>query len=169
MIPTTQLFVELLVIGFGVTAWLLLFVAAALGWQPPQGLPFCHFDIRAARRKPAHYPKQIKSLDNHIRMRRPDLKLLQRQVADQIGVDEMTISGSEGNATVPEVRFMSATIEFLGYNPFPAASSLPGRLATARKVLGLSQRKVAEKMGFNSAKLVGWEAGQHQPTGRAWR
>ncbi|HVP55228.1 MAG TPA: hypothetical protein VMU45_09560 [Candidatus Eisenbacteria bacterium] len=33
---TTQLFVELLVIGFGVTAWLVLFVAAALGWQPSQ-------------------------------------------------------------------------------------------------------------------------------------
>jgi hypothetical protein len=37
--PTTQLFVELLVIGFGATAWLLLFAAAALGWQPPQSFP----------------------------------------------------------------------------------------------------------------------------------
>jgi hypothetical protein len=34
--PTTQLFVELLVIGFGAIAWLLLLVAAALGWQPAQ-------------------------------------------------------------------------------------------------------------------------------------
>ena len=30
--PTTQLFVELLVIGMGVVAWIVLFVAAAFGW-----------------------------------------------------------------------------------------------------------------------------------------
>ena len=30
--PTTQLFVELLVIGMGVVAWIILFVAAAFGW-----------------------------------------------------------------------------------------------------------------------------------------
>jgi len=37
--PTTQLFVELLVIGYGATAWLVLLVAAALGWQPTQISP----------------------------------------------------------------------------------------------------------------------------------
>src|ERR1700722_18210505 len=91
-------------------------------------LPFCHFELRAARRKPAAYPKQINSLGDHIRARRLDLRLLQKQVADQIGVHESTITLWEGNATVPEVRYMPAIIQFLGYNPIPAASSLPERL-----------------------------------------
>jgi len=59
----------------------------------------------------------------------------------------MTITGWECNATVPEVRYIPAIIQFLGCNPLPAASSLPERLATARRALGLSQRKMAEKLG----------------------
>jgi transcriptional regulator with XRE-family HTH domain len=80
-------------------------------------LPFCHFELRAARSKPANYPSQINSLGDHIRVRRLGLKLLQKQIADQIGVHELTITGWEGNATVPEVRYMPAIIQFLGYNP----------------------------------------------------
>jgi transcriptional regulator with XRE-family HTH domain len=93
-----------------------------------------------------------------------DLQLLQKQVADQIGVHELTITNWESNATVPEVRYIPAIIQFLGYNPLPAASSLPERLVTARRALGLSQRKMAAKLGVGPATLMGWEAGRHQPT-----
>ena len=113
---------------------------------------------------PTKYPNQISSLGDHIRKRRMDLKLLQKQVADQIGVHEMTITGWEGNATSPEVRYMPAIIQFLGYNPLPVASSLPERLATIRRTLGLSQRKMASKLGVDPATLMGWEAGRHQPS-----
>jgi transcriptional regulator with XRE-family HTH domain len=130
-------------------------------------LPFCHFELSAARPKSLQYPKQINSLGDHIRARRLDLKLLQKQVADQIGVHESTITLWEGNATVPEVRFMPSIIQFLGYNPLNAASSLPGRLAAARKELGLSQRKMAERLGVDPSTLMGWEAGRHQPTGKS--
>lgn len=130
-------------------------------------MPFCHFELRTARRKPERYPKEINSLGDHIRRRRLDLNLLQKQVADQIGVHEQTITGWEGNATIPEVRYMPAIIQFLGCNPLPAASSLAERLATARRALGLSQRKMAGKLGIDPATLMGWEAGRHQPTGKS--
>jgi DNA-binding XRE family transcriptional regulator len=64
-------------------------------------LPFCHFEIRAARQRASQYPKQINTLGDHIRARRSDLKLLQRQVADQIGVHPLTITNWEGNETAP--------------------------------------------------------------------
>jgi transcriptional regulator with XRE-family HTH domain len=130
-------------------------------------LPFCHFELRAVRRKSAEYPKEINSLGDHIRTRRLDLKHLQKQVADQIGVHEQTISGWERNESSPEVRYVPAIIQFLGYNPLPAASSLPERLAAARRALGLSQRKMAAKLGVDPATLLGWEAGRHRPTGRS--
>ena len=130
-------------------------------------LPFCHFELRASRRKPAKYPKQINSLGDHIRTRRLNLRLLQRQVADQIGVHEQTITGWERNATLPEVHYMPAIIQFLGYNPQPPADSIPERLAAARRALGLSQRKLAGKLGVDPATLMGWEARQHQPTGKS--
>jgi transcriptional regulator with XRE-family HTH domain len=127
-------------------------------------LPFCHLELRAARSKPAKYPKQINSLGDHIRARRLDLKLLQKQVADQIGVHEQTITGWERNATIPEVRYVPAIIQFLGYDPLPETNSFSERLATARRALGLSQRKMAEKLGVDPATLLGWETGRHQPT-----
>ena len=130
-------------------------------------LPFCHFEIQAARPKPAKYPKKINSLGDHIRARRLDLKLLQEQVAYKIGVHKMTITSWERNATVPEVRYMPSIIRFLGYDPLPPANAFPERLATARRVLGLSQRKMAEQLGVDPGTVQGWEAGQHQPTGRS--
>ena len=130
-------------------------------------MPFCHFELRAARSKPANYPNQINSLGDHIRARRLDLQLLQKQVAAQIGVHETTITGWESNATVPEVRYMPAIIQFLGYNPLPAANSLPERLTSARRALGLSQRKMAGKLEVDPATLMGWESGRHQPTGKS--
>ncbi|MHB1957493.1 MAG: helix-turn-helix domain-containing protein [Acidobacteriaceae bacterium] len=130
-------------------------------------MPFCHAELRAPKPKPSQYRNEINTLGDHIRKRRLDLKLLQKQVADQIGVHEQTITGWERNATVPEVRYMPAIIQFLGYNPLPAASSLPERLATTRRVLGLSQRKMAGKLGVDPATLMGWETGRHQPTGKS--
>ena len=93
-----------------------------------------------------------------------DLKLLQRQVANLIGVDEATITNRERNAAVPTVRYMPAIIRLLGYDPLPRAVSLPERLVSARKRLGLSQRKMAEQLGVDPCTLRNWESGQHHPT-----
>ena len=129
-------------------------------------LPFCHAELRASKPKPPHYPREINTLGDHIRNRRLDLKLFQKQVADRIGVDETTITNWEGNASVPATRYMPAILQFLGHDPLPPAISIPERLATARRVLGLSQRKMAEKLGIDPATLQGWEVGQHKPTGK---
>jgi len=82
-------------------------------------LPFCHFELRATRRKSSQYPKQINSLGDHIRVQRLDLKLLQKQVADCIGVDKITITNWEHKPAVPAIRYLPAIIQFLGYNPYP--------------------------------------------------
>ena len=130
-------------------------------------MPFCHAELRAAKPDSIHYPKQINTLGDHIRKRRMNLRLLQKQAADQIGVHAMTITGWEGNATIPEVRYLPAIIQFLGYSPLPAASSLPESFVIARRALGLSQRKMAAKLGVDPATLLGWEAGRHRPAGKS--
>jgi transcriptional regulator with XRE-family HTH domain len=130
-------------------------------------LPFCHAELRASKPKPTAYPKQINTLGDHLRTRRLDLKLLQKQVSEQIGVDGTTITNWELNATAPAIRYIPAIIEFLGYNPLPRIDAFPERLATARMALGLSQRKMAEKLGVDAGTLQGWEKGQHQPTGKS--
>jgi DNA-binding transcriptional regulator YiaG len=79
----------------------------------------------------------------------------------------MTVTAWERNATVPEIRYIPAIVKFLGYNPFPVVNSFPERLAWERKALGLSQRRMAEKLGVDPTTLMGWEGGRHQPKGRS--
>jgi transcriptional regulator with XRE-family HTH domain len=130
-------------------------------------LPFCHAELRAPKPKSEHYPTEISTLGDHIRARRLDLKLLQKQVADQIGVDEATITNWERNTTPPAIRYIPAVIQFLGYDPLPLAISLSERLARARRVFGLSQRRMAEKLGVDPATIQDWEAGRHRPIKRS--
>jgi hypothetical protein len=62
----------------------------------------------------------------------------------------MTICGWEGNATVPEVRYTPAIVQFLGYNPLPALNSLAERLAGAqgaRPVAAENGRKARRRSG----------------------
>jgi DNA-binding transcriptional regulator YiaG len=127
-------------------------------------LPFCHAELRAAKPRPERYPKEINTLGDHIRIRRLDLELLQSDVAKQIGVDTATVCNWESNASTPAIRYLPAIIQFLGYDPQPSVDSLPDRLATARRTLGLSQRKMAEKLAVDPGTWQGWEAGRHQPT-----
>jgi transcriptional regulator with XRE-family HTH domain len=130
-------------------------------------LPFCHFEFQASRPKSARYPKELNSLGDHIRARRLDLKLLQKQIAEQIGVHEQTITGWECNATVPEDRYLPIIIQFLGYNPLPPATEFPKLLVRTRRMLGLSQRNLAERIGVNPVTIEDWEAGRHRPTGKS--
>ena len=130
-------------------------------------LPFCHAELRAAKPKSEHYPTEISTLGDHIRKHRLDLNRIQRQVAEQIGVGEATITNWERNATTPAIRYIPAIIEFLGYDPLPPANSFSERLATARQTLGLSQRKMAEKLSVDPATVKGWESGMHKPTNKS--
>jgi len=130
-------------------------------------LPFCHSELRALRPKSGRYPKEINTLGDHIRSRRLDLNLLQRQVAEQIGVIEITITNWECNATSPATRYIPAITQFLGYDPQPTADLFPERLVTERRALGLSQREMAKRLGVDPGTLQGWEAGKHQPTGKS--
>jgi transcriptional regulator with XRE-family HTH domain len=127
-------------------------------------LPFCHAELRAPKPKPSAYPKQINTLGDHIRTRRLDLNLLQREVGDRIGVDALTITNWESNATNPAIRYIPAIIQFLGDDPFPPAKTFTERLFAARKSLGLSQRKMAGKLAVDPATLQGWECGAHRPS-----
>lgn len=108
----------------------------------------------------------LNSLGDHIRSRRLDLGLFQANIAHQIGANTMTIYNWEGNKSYPAIRYIPAILRFLGYNPFPPAHTLPERLAAARKMLGLSQRNLAESLGVDPGTLQAWEAGQHTPGGK---
>ena len=93
-----------------------------------------------------------------------DLGLLQKQVAEQIGVYTQTLTLWERNATDPAVQYNPAITRFLGYDPSAPAASLPGRLRAARRARGLTQRQFAHQLGVDPTTIYDWENGVHEPS-----
>ena len=127
-------------------------------------MPFCHAVLKAPKPKPTPYPHALNTLGDHIRRKRFELELLQKDVARQIGVDEATIWNWENNATIPEIRFVPRIIEFLGYDPLPPVENLAERLKAYRMRMGLSRKKLAEHLGIDPGTLGRWESRRGHPS-----
>jgi len=104
-------------------------------------------------------------LGEHVKKRRIDLRLLQREVAEQLGVDKFTVLNWERGKTSPDIRYYPAIIDFLGYNPLPRGETFQERLKSARLARGLSWRRLAQELGVWESTVRDWEYGVHSPTG----
>lgn len=128
-------------------------------------LPFCRVRLRAEKPKPAAYPKEPKTLGGHLRKKRLDLGLLQKDVAGQIGIDLKTLCNWEGQRTEPKIRFLPAIFRFLGEDPRPRPSTPGEQLRAARTALGLSQEALARRLGVDPGTVSRWENGRS----RSWK
>lgn len=106
---------------------------------------------------------ELKTPGDHIRKRRLDLGLLQKDVAKQVGADVCSVLNWEKGRAEPELRFMPAILAFLGYDPRPMPESLPERLVCYRQSKGWSQKKFAEVLGVDQSTLARWERGERKP------
>src|SRR3977135_2698991 len=92
-------------------------------------------------------PEKLETVGDHIRRRRLTLKLLQRQVAQQLGVNHATITNWETNSAQPTLKYMPAIIKFRGYNPLPPPpTGLGERLVRCRTTLGITQSELARQL-----------------------
>jgi transcriptional regulator with XRE-family HTH domain len=92
------------------------------------------------------YPKELKSLGDHLRKRRLDLKLQQIDVGSRLGVTVCTLRNWEKNRNTPRIRHLPKIIDFLGYQPRDeGCQTLGERIIKERQRLGLSQKKLAVK------------------------
>ncbi len=129
-------------------------------------LPFHHLTIITAHPKKPGYPKTLVTIGDHIRKRRLDLGLFQRQAAAQIGVDEASIWNWEKGGVKPEIRHLPGIIRFLGYNPLPEPTDLPAQLVWARCSRGLDRVASARLIGVDPSTLARWETGHRKPSDR---
>ena len=65
-------------------------------------LTSCHIELKAPKPFPIDYPKKLRTIGDHIRKKRFDLKLLQKDAAKIIGVSEDTITGWENGRSQPQ-------------------------------------------------------------------
>lgn len=132
--------------------------------QPDQPTPQVLLQSYAAGRV-VRIPAQPQTVGDHIRRRRLGLKMLQREVAEQLGVDKTTVFNWEANTANPGIDYMPGIIRFLGYNPLPAANGRGERLLRHRTSLRLTQEDAARHLGVDPSTLAKWERGEREPTG----
>jgi len=92
-----------------------------------------------------------------------DLGLLQREVAERIGVAKDTYRFWECNATRPLPRQWPALVRFLGRLPLAVERDLASQLRAARLSRGLTQRELAMVLDVDPATLSRWERGMLNP------
>jgi transcriptional regulator with XRE-family HTH domain len=112
-------------------------------------LPFVRIQLVAPRSSP--YPEHPKTLGEHIKKRRVECGLTQRQTATQLGVNASTILNWETGRYEPPVRSMPTIFRFLGKYPFAEPQSIGERLLQKRRERGWPIREAARNLGVDPA------------------
>ena len=92
---------------------------------------------------------------------------MQQDLADRFGVHIESIKNWERGATKPTIRHIPKIIAFLGRNPEAEPATGAGRIAHARRRLGLTQKELARAIGTDAVTLYRWEKGLTAPDARA--
>jgi len=123
-------------------------------------LPFCQTSLKARKPLPIAYPKALKTLGDHLRKRRLDKKLLQKEVGHLLGVDKCTINNWETNRATPALFHIPRIIKFIGYIPWEIQE---GDIKTRRQLWGISQESLAKQIGVDPGTVARWETGKRKP------
>ncbi len=124
-------------------------------------MPICKLILTA--QKPSNILKNPQSLGGHIRKRRLEQNLFQKDIARIIGVEETSIYNWEKNLSNPSIKYIPKIIEFLGYIPFQLDTlSLGDQIKLYRKLRGISQKNLAKEIDIDPTTLAKWEANKRK-------
>src|SRR5205085_12045750 len=105
------------------------------------------------------------SLGERLWNRRIELRLLQREVADQLGVSVDTITLWENGIIHPRVRHYPRIIAFWGYFPFEVGKvNFKERVMYYRYNNGLTPKEFGNLVHADVSTVLAWEAGKHMPS-----
>lgn len=102
------------------------------------------------------------TLGDHLRRRRLELGLYQKDIAEQIGVTASTIWNWEHGWNI-DLRYLPRIITFLGYNPIPCPEDPLKQLAWFKQVNGFTFEELGNQMGRDPEQLADWVNGRHKP------
>ncbi len=105
------------------------------------------------------YPKTIVTLGDHLRKKRLDLKLEQKDVAKLLKITPDSIYLWENNRVEPKVDSYPTIVNFLGYCPFEPLTDFGQKLKRHRIYSGLSLGQFAKILVIDPGTLRNLEAG----------
>jgi DNA-binding XRE family transcriptional regulator len=113
--------------------------------------------------KPKETPIEPKTLGEHIKKRRMELGLFQKQAAKLLGVGSSTVLGWEKGKNEPQIEHLPAILRFLDYDPFPEPCTLSERMLATRRFHGWSIAAAAKHLGGDEGSWGFWERTGHIP------
>ena len=108
--------------------------------------------FKALRKK--DYSDGPKTLGEHLKKRRRELRLLQREAAERLKCDVFTYINWEKDRTQPIASRFRPLLDFLGYDPMPKPTTLAGRLEAKRRRSGLTFDQVSRHLGWDQGALT---------------
>lgn len=101
----------------------------------------------------------------HIKKRRLELSLFQKDVAKIFGISEDALRFWENGLAIPNIRYAPAIILFLGYNPYPQkeTETLGGKIRQYRLLNGLSYNRMGDMFGVDASTVSAWEKNKCLP------
>ena len=111
------------------------------------------------------YPEKLNHLGEHVRKRRLELGLTQKEVGKFLGVSEETVYNWESGKKQPDVKLIPKIIKFLGYVPFePEGDDLISRLKFYKLINGLTVEGLAERISRHPDQVRSWLTGRRKPS-----
>lgn len=127
--------------------------------------PVYRLTLSRPKEIPEGYPCELVTIGDHIRKKRLDLGMTQIEAGEQMNVTESTVWNWE-HGTEPEIRYIPAIIEFLGYVPFECPNEPLERLRYYKRINGLSYRRLGVVMGRAPEQLADWLSNGVRPCGK---
>ena len=110
------------------------------------------------------YPTNPQTIGDQLLKRRLDLHLLQKDVAQQLGVTTDCIHLWEKGNSIPQIKYAPKIIAFLDFNPYVVkGKSLGARVKNYRLVNGLSHKELGKILGMDGGTISRWETGVFIP------
>jgi transcriptional regulator with XRE-family HTH domain len=114
--------------------------------------------LKALKLKEPSFEPQ--TLGSHLKKKRLDLGLTQKEAGKRLGVTQYTVMNWEFGLCEPALHRLLAIRRFLGYELEPVAlTSLAEHLAAKRRQLGWTQKQAARTLGVDPSTWSVWEAG----------
>ena len=113
--------------------------------------------IRLKALKPKETDFEPQTLGQHLRKRRLELELSQRQLATRLRVSPWTVLNWEKGRTEPPFEAVPGILRWLGYDPCPAPQTIAERLLAKRRAMGWSIRQAARQFGVDLGTWGDWE------------
>jgi DNA-binding XRE family transcriptional regulator len=118
-------------------------------------LPFSRSELKTRKPFGNKYIDTPATVGEHLRKRRLALGLLQREVAEEIGVTDDCVRFWENGQAVPTISHVPKIIWFLGYNPVEVDNSTSGGQISAYRVQhGFNHKRMGKLLGLMFLLLV---------------